>query len=237
MRRNSSFILLSFSLLQNQDDVMSASGNHTFAIVKGSETYETLQDSFGMIFQEINNLIKVGEITINDSKLNLEYFVGGDYKFLLIMMGMKAATSNFACVWCKIHKDNRWEMDKDLDYYNSVPIKCTLQEIINMALKKGARDKFSCDHKALINIDLDHVVLDELHLLLRVMDVLLNNIIQEVISWDQKENFNKKKSERRNTHLTKLQETIRSCGVSFDIWEKKLLPSLPNKFTCQLVLV
>jgi hypothetical protein len=25
------------------------------------------------------------------------------------------------------------------------------------------------------------------------MDVLLNNIIQEVISWDQKENFNKKR--------------------------------------------
>ena len=37
MTRNSSFILLSFSLLQNEDDVMSASGNHTFAIVKGSE--------------------------------------------------------------------------------------------------------------------------------------------------------------------------------------------------------
>ena len=149
MTRNSSFILLSFSLLQNQDDVMSASGNHTFAIVKGSETYETLQDSFGMIFQEINNLIEVGEITINDSKLNLEFFLGGDNKFLLIMMGMKAATSNFACVWCKIYKDNRWEIDKDLDYYNSVPMKRTLQEIINMALKKGAQDKFSCDHKPL----------------------------------------------------------------------------------------
>jgi hypothetical protein len=91
------------------------------------------------------------------------------------------------------HKDNRWKMDKDLTHYNSIPIKCTLQEIINMAEKKGSQDKFSCDHKPLINIDLDHVVLDELHLLLRVMDVLLNNIIQEVISWDQKENFNKKR--------------------------------------------
>ena len=162
------------------------------------------KDSFGMIFQEINNLIVVGEITINDSKLNLEFFLGGDYKLLLIMMDMKAATSNFACVWCKIHKDNRWEMDKDLDYYNSVPKKRLLQEVINMALKKRAQDKFSCDHKPLINIDLDHVVLDELHLLVRVMDVLLNNTIQEVISWDQKENFNKKKSEKRNTNLTKL---------------------------------
>jgi hypothetical protein len=86
MTRNSSFILLSFSLLQSQDDVMSASGNHTFAIVKGSESYKTLKDSFGLIFQEINNLIQVSAITINNSKLNLEFFLGGDYKFLLLML-------------------------------------------------------------------------------------------------------------------------------------------------------
>ena len=53
MTRNSRFILLSFSL-QNQD-AMSASGNHIFAIVKGSESYETLKNSFAMLFQEINN--------------------------------------------------------------------------------------------------------------------------------------------------------------------------------------
>ncbi|CAB3985615.1 Hypothetical predicted protein [Paramuricea clavata] len=96
MTRNSSFILLSFSLFQSQDDVMSASENHTFAIVKGSESYKTLKDSFGLIFQQINNLIQVRAITINNSKLNLEFFLEGDYKFLLLMLGMKSATSNFA---------------------------------------------------------------------------------------------------------------------------------------------
>ena len=38
MTRNSRFILLSFSLLQTENDVMSASGNHTIAILKASET-------------------------------------------------------------------------------------------------------------------------------------------------------------------------------------------------------
>ena len=221
MTTNSSFILLSFSLLQSQDDVMSASGNHTFAIVKGSESYKTLKDSFGLIFQEINNLIQVSAITINNSKLNLEFFLGGDYKFLLLMLGMKSATSNFACVWCKIHKEFRWVMDKDLEYYNSAPLKRTLQQVIDMAKKNGSKDKYSCDNEPLIKIDLDHVVLVELHLLLRVMDFFLNNIIQEVICLDMKENFNKKKCERNNTHLLNLQATIRSCGVCFDKWEKK----------------
>ena len=45
MTRNSSFILLSFSLLQAGDGVMSSSGNHTIAIVKGSERLRHPQGS------------------------------------------------------------------------------------------------------------------------------------------------------------------------------------------------
>ena len=29
------------------------------------------------------------------------------FQFLLLMMGMKGATSHFACIWCKIHKHSR----------------------------------------------------------------------------------------------------------------------------------
>ncbi len=45
MTINSSFILLSFSLLQT-GNVMSAGGNHTIAIVKGSENYDTIKNAF-----------------------------------------------------------------------------------------------------------------------------------------------------------------------------------------------
>ncbi len=83
----------------------------------------------------------------------------------------------------------RKQMGKDLDYYNSPPIQHTLEEVIGMANKKGTTNKFSCDNEPLIKIDLDHVLV-ELHLLLRLMDVLLNNIIQEMIAWDKKTNFN-----------------------------------------------
>ena len=36
----------------------------------------------------------------------------------------------------------------------------------------------------MLNIELDHVIPDELHLLLRVTDVLINNIITSAISYD-----------------------------------------------------
>jgi hypothetical protein len=82
-------------------------------------------------------------------------------------------------------------MDKDLDYYNSHPLQHTLEE--------ETADKFSCGNEPLIKIDLDHVVLDELHLLLRVMDVLLNNIIQLRNDWLGQKKILIKKCERDDT--------------------------------------
>ena len=125
MTRNSSFILISFSLLHVHvpagDDVMSASGNHTVATVKGSESYNTLKEALGSVFSEINDTIKKGHIVANESKYHVEFFLGGDYKlFLLIMMGMKGATSIYSCLWCKIAKDCRWKMDLTLEYYNTL---------------------------------------------------------------------------------------------------------------------
>ena len=105
----------------------------------------------------------------------------------------KLTSSNNACIWCKINKPNRWKMDFDLHHYNTASLRRTHQEIKAMANKKGTQDRYSFENIPLLEIDLDHhVILDELHLLLRIMDVLINNIVKEVIQWDMKENLKKK---------------------------------------------
>lgn len=54
---NSTFILLSFALLQAGNDVMSSKGNHTSAVAKGKEDYQTMQTSSANVFQDINSVI------------------------------------------------------------------------------------------------------------------------------------------------------------------------------------
>ena len=65
MTQKSNYILLSCALLQKQDEVMSAKGNHTIAVVNGSEKYETLQISFKNTFSELNSLIDKGTIIVD----------------------------------------------------------------------------------------------------------------------------------------------------------------------------
>lgn len=50
--------------------------------------------------------------------------------------------------------------------------------------------------------------------------MLIETLIPDALQQDQKENLNKRKGQQKNTHLTNIQTNIRSCGISFDIWEK-----------------
>jgi hypothetical protein len=52
------------------------------------------------------------------------------------------------------------------------------------------------------------------------MDVLIGNLVQGAIDWDKKDNWKKKKSGHQSIHVNHLVEVIRSCGVTFNIWEK-----------------
>ncbi len=219
MTRKSNYTLLSFSILQSGESVMSAKGNRTIAVVNGPEEFEVIKTAFQDIFTEINNLISQGYIVINGEKIKTEIFLGGDYKFILMILGLKTATSNYSCAWCKLHKDDRWNMEFDLEYFNSDPIKRTIQEIKEMSKRK--HDNYCCAHYPLLDIELDHVITDELHLLLRITDVLTSNLVDEVLTWDQEDDFKKTNKDIKGKHLKKLIETIQSCGVTFDVWPKK----------------
>ena len=118
MTRTSNFILTSFALLQSTDDVFAAKGNHTVAVVKGKEDYSVLKNCFKDLFSDINEMVREKTLDVGGKVVNLEFFLGGDYKFILLIMGLSGATSNHACAWCKIHKNDRWNMTYNLNHYN-----------------------------------------------------------------------------------------------------------------------
>ena len=58
------------------------------------------------------------------------------------------------------------------------------------------------------DIPLDRIVLDDLHLLLRLEDVLLRNLILQVDSMGHK----KEHEEEESNGIRELEEAVRSCG-------------------------
>lgn len=210
-------MIMSFSLLQTGENVMSSRGNRTIAIVNGPEKYDTLEHSFSSVISEINTVLEAGFIDVDGKQVKIEMFLGGDYKFLLMVMGLSGATSAHACLWCLIHKLDRWDTSNPLDHYNLGEMKRTLYHIKSML----PLEKYSVINKPLFNIELDHVILDELHLMMRVTDRLTENIITEVMERDGESDLGKKRGEKKGIYLEALVSTINKIGIPFSVWGKK----------------
>ena len=80
-------------------------------------------------------------------------------------------------------------MSVDELYTDSSKKACTLQKMKDLS----SHSYSSCTHHLgcvlplLVNIPLDHIVLDELHLLLCIMDVLIRNLILYADSEDHRQ--------------------------------------------------
>ena len=93
----------------------------------------------------------------------------------------------------------------------------TIEDIESCA--GNSRESYSVKYCPLLPIDLDHVVPDELHWFLRVMDVQLENVVLQAVQLDVKVN-EKQADPLQGAMLQKLVESIQACGVPFQIWRK-----------------
>ena len=125
----------------------------------------------------------------------------------------------------------------------------TIQTCAALPKTKAARERLGVKHAPILNIDTDHIVLDELHLLLRVSDILMRNLVSELALADRR--HKQRGSMPPVSHLQRLERAAQDCGVTFRVWEsrdadkkssgyewtslmgkdkKKLLQKLPSKF-------
>ena len=77
----------------------------------GKEKYEYLSLAVSQIINELDE-IKDGFKDHDDVIWPVELFFSGDWKFIAIVLGINAATSNYFCLYCNCHKDERYNMDK-----------------------------------------------------------------------------------------------------------------------------
>ena len=96
--RGLSVVNIGFTVLEEgQNRVCSAYGNHSIAILKVSEKYEELVAGLEDICTEAKDLEVV---TVRDKVYKIQFFLGGDFKFLAVVCGIEAANSEHACIWC-----------------------------------------------------------------------------------------------------------------------------------------
>ena len=234
--RNSHFTTISFTLLDDE-----AKSVFPLAIVKSPESYEMLASSCSLLFKDINDVIKEGKIELSDGKfVDVDLYLCADMKFLLLILGRTGATSTFSCIWCYIHKADRYDMSHDDDFYNEEK-----QRTLQADREHVLTESYGCRYLPLLNIEVNRVIPDELHLFLRITDNLLDNIKTYAQDRDKKASIRGNKS---TFYIDTFTKCVQQCGVSFNIWpdpsdngvlrytplmgndKKKVLEKLPSFF-------
>ena len=68
------------------------------------ENYESLAKGLEDIRIEVERL---KQIAVGGQVYDIMYFLGGDWKFLVLCTGIDSAMSTYSCIWCKCPKSDR----------------------------------------------------------------------------------------------------------------------------------
>ena len=160
-------INIGYTIINEGRKAMSGKGNYCLGIVKMDENFESLS-AFHDLVEEMENL---SEIQINDKIYTCEYYLGGDWKFLACVCGLSCVNADHACIWCSCTKRERYDIDKEFSFSR------TTELMMEWAQKK----KYGCKYPPIFKfIPMDRVIIDALHLFLRITDRLISLLIMDL---------------------------------------------------------
>ncbi len=105
-----------------------------------------------------------------------------------------------------------------------------LKEEAQLPSNRPAKSRCGVIHAPLLNVEPHHVVVDELHLLLRITDVLIRNLISKLVIQEVEL---KVLGQPAQNYLQMLERAVRETGVTFRVWEERSADGKPSgKYDC-----
>jgi len=208
--RGLNVVNIAFTIIDEGEKAFSVQGNYSIAIMKIGEKYEELAAGLEDIITEAKTC---EVISIGDKVFNIEFYLGGDLKFLAIVCGIDAANADHACIWCKCPKDKRDDMTMEWSLTDITKSARTIDEILaKCTLGKRNKNRYNCSHAPLFPfIPIRQVVIDTLHLFLRISDNLTDLLIRDLRMQDTQT-----KQEKSKTNLAVYEKHLNeTCKIRF----------------------
>ncbi|XP_057293784.1 uncharacterized protein LOC130622344 [Hydractinia symbiolongicarpus] len=170
LSRDDSLLVCTYSCFNDQ---ISSTGNKAFAVVQVEESYEKLRISLSNVINDVEHIQKTGKCDGDTSVQQITLFIGGDYEFLLMSLGMESANNNHSCIYCYISEAKRQDLRNNGE-----------QRVMHGYWEK---DNGCANPPIFPSVPVTSYIIDELNLFLRISDQLEDALIQSVIARDEKE--------------------------------------------------
>jgi transcriptional antiterminator Rof (Rho-off) len=97
---------LSFSVITD-DLTLTLKDQNVVCIVNCKEDYDNLKLACKPIFQKIYTLYVKASIEVEGKHFDLDILMGGDMKFLQLMLGLGGSLCNYSCPWNRVHENHK----------------------------------------------------------------------------------------------------------------------------------
>jgi len=121
-------------------------------------------------------------LAVNGVQYSVIWYCCSDWTFLAMVYGLNSSTAKFFCIWCYCTKANIADFS-----IQDWPIQRTLEDCHKQCSNKTTEKRKGCVNEPLLSIPFDHVIVDTLHLFLRIMGLLFRQIIELVLNNGKKE--------------------------------------------------
>jgi len=162
--------MLTICILNEHENVLKPDHQYTLSLQVGPEKYELLAATLHGLNLELAELKENGFTDDSANHWPIELFASADWKFLALVLGLNGPTSSYFCFYDNCHKDDihnmsrKWVVEKEM------------ASIINN-FTNVLGQKNPC---ILTSIELKNWILDELHLMLRITDILFETLWEKL---------------------------------------------------------
>ena len=214
---------LNFSIINEELKCVTAGGHYLLGMLEiQNEDRESIGSFLTAIHQELS---KFSFIEINDQKIPVTMFIGGDMKFQLIHAGLNAACSDFCCLNCHAgtpsyyskavnnwsvqhYLDSKWSMSDDSNGARSF-------KSADLSFSK-LTEKFGYVWPPLSSsIPYSRYIVDSMHFFFRVDDVLKQLLIRELMDLESVSVLSRTSLEIKDTiYIKRLNNFLADkCGI------------------------
>ncbi len=132
------------------------------------ESYATIKNSLSDLLEKLSS---IHQLEVDGVSYNIEYWLGGDLKFISIILGVQAANGEYPCPWCTCSKKN---------------FSCNIHNIcIDRKFNGDSLGTKGYKYEPILGfIKPENVIVDILHLFSRVSDKLTDLLLTELIQMD-----------------------------------------------------
>jgi hypothetical protein len=198
------------------DDIKNCMSQHGHEIIGmfqiKEENYDEVKTCLHEIFAQIEEI--GNQVHINNDIYKVDFYFVSDWKMLAIVTGLNGANSNFSCIWCICHKDE-----------------FAIKKFCLHRTWPGCPDKGRL-HRSLLpsNIPLNNVLIDTLHLFMRITEQLLNKVLKECKNADgisKKQRF----TPIVNKHCTEFIRFMNANKIHYNLFSTKKSAIQGNSLT------